>query len=199
MSYVAGVITGNPAIHAYCGSRDETAHRQILPSNKVLANHSIEPLVLRPKEHLGILNGTAFSCSVGTLALHESIQLAILTQVCTALGVEAMLGCAGSFSRFVSDVARPHPGQVEVAATVRELLEGSKLAQAEESGEDGENEEVTIEEDKGKLRQERYALRTAPQFIGPQVEDLMSAMKALGVECNSSEWACLWFLGDMCA
>ena len=48
-------------------------------------------------------------------------------------------------------------------------------------------EELTIEEDKGKLRQDRYALRTAPQFIGPQLEDMMSALKTLEIECNSSE------------
>jgi phenylalanine ammonia-lyase len=196
LSYVAGVITGNPAIHAYTGPRD-APHRQILPSNKALSQHSLEPLVLRPKEHLGILNGTAFSCAVGTLALHESIQLAVLTEVCTALGVEAMLGCAGSFARFVSDVARPHPGQVEVAATVRGLLKGSQLAQGVEE-EDGEHEEMTIEEDKGKLRQDRYSLRTAPQFIGPQVEDLQSALKTLGVECNSSEESLPFFRGIRC-
>ena len=116
------------------------------------------------------------------------MQLAVLAQVCTALGVEALLGCAGSFARFVSDIARPHPGQVEVAATVRQLLKGSKLAiGVEKDGSETKEEELTIEEDKGKLRQDRYALRTGPQFIGPQLEDMMSALKTLEIECNSSE------------
>lgn len=60
------------------------------------------------------------------------------------------------------------------------LLKGSKLAQL------GHEEEVTIEKDVGTLRQDRYPLRTAPQFIGPQLEDLQSAFKMITQECNSS-------------
>lgn len=47
--------------------------------------------------------------------------------------------------------------------------------------------EVTIAEDEGTLRQDRYPLRTAPQFIGPQVEDLIQSLKTITIEVNSSE------------
>lgn len=60
-----------------------------------------------------------------------------------------------------------------------DLLEGSKFAVTHE-------EELTIKEDEGTLRQDRYSLRTAPQFIGPQVEDLLESLKAVTRECNSS-------------
>jgi phenylalanine ammonia-lyase len=46
--------------------------------------------------------------------------------------------------------------------------------------------EVNIEKDQGMLRQDRYSLRTAPQFLGPQIEDLLSALKTVKIECNSS-------------
>jgi len=36
------------------------------------------------------------------------------------------------------------------------------------------------------LRQDRYSLRTAPQFLGPQIEDLISAVDSITIECNSS-------------
>jgi phenylalanine ammonia-lyase len=45
---------------------------------------------------------------------------------------------------------------------------------------------VTIEEDQGELRQDRYPLRTSPQFLGPQIEDLLSSLKTVTIECNSS-------------
>jgi phenylalanine ammonia-lyase len=69
--------------------------------------------------------------------------------------------------------------QIESARLVWNLLENSKFAQSEEP-------EVTIAEDEGTLRQDRYPLRTAPQFLGPQIEDVLSALKTVTIECNSS-------------
>ena len=86
--------------------------RQIVSSRKALADYKIEPITLKSKEHLGILNGTAFSASVASLALNDAVHLAILAQVCTAMGTEALAGTRGSFDRFIHEVARPHPGQV---------------------------------------------------------------------------------------
>jgi phenylalanine ammonia-lyase len=74
--------------------------------------HDIVPLPLSSKEHLGILNGTAFSTSVASLALNDAVHLALLTQVCTAMGTEALAGTRASFDPFIHNVARPHPGQV---------------------------------------------------------------------------------------
>jgi hypothetical protein len=45
---------------------------------------------------------------------------------------------------------------------------------------------MTIDEDDGELRQDRYPLRTAPQFIGPQLEDILAALNTITIECNSS-------------
>lgn len=45
---------------------------------------------------------------------------------------------------------------------------------------------MTIEQDQGELRQDRYTLRTAPQFLGPQIEDIIAALNSVTIECNSS-------------
>lgn len=111
LSYIAGTLIGNPAIRAFCGPRSSSP-RQILPSPLALSTHSITPISLQSKEHLGILNGTAFSASVASLALNDAVHLSMLGVVCTAMGVEALLGERGSFDRFIHKVARPHPGQV---------------------------------------------------------------------------------------
>lgn len=86
--------------------------REIMSSRDALAKHSIEPITLASKEPLGILNGTAFSTSVASLALNDAVHLALLAQVCTAMGTEALLGTVASHDPFLHDVARPHPGQV---------------------------------------------------------------------------------------
>ncbi|KAJ7251515.1 phenylalanine ammonia-lyase [Mycena haematopus] len=177
LSYVAGLLVGNPSIRAFDGPAAFGA-RKMVSSRVALAAHNIEPISLASKEHLGILNGTAFSASVAALALNDAVQLTLLAQVCTAMSTEALVGSRLSFASFIHST-RPHPGQVECAENIWNLLEGSKLASHHE-------EEVGLEEDKHSLRQDRYPLRTAPQWLGPQVEDILSALSVVTQECNST-------------
>ncbi|KAL1718892.1 L-Aspartase-like protein [Schizophyllum commune] len=181
LSYVAGTIVGNPSIRVFDGPAVFGA-RKIVSSRDALKAHGLEPLPLVSKEHLGILNGTAFSASVGSLAIHEATHLALLAQVCTAMGVEALSGTQGSFDSFIHDVARPHPGQIESAQIIWSLLEGSKLAHRHTKQDD----EVELHSDKYSLRQDRYPLRTSPQFLGPQIEDILAAAASLKQEINST-------------
>ncbi|KAJ7647247.1 L-Aspartase-like protein [Roridomyces roridus] len=178
LSYVAGLLVGNPSIRAFDGPA-AFGSRKMVSSRVALAAHNIEPIALASKEQLGILNGTAFSASVASLALNDAVHLAVLAQVCTAMGTEALIGSRGSFAPFLHDIARPHPGQIECARNILHLLEGSKFAQAHE-------EEIGLDEDKYSLRQDRYPLRTSPQFLGPQVEDIMAALASVTQECNST-------------
>ncbi|KAF8176545.1 L-Aspartase-like protein [Pholiota molesta] len=178
LSYIAGALVGNPSIRVFDGAA-AFGGRQIVSSVDALKAHGIAPIPLVSKEHLGILNGTAFSAALGSLALNEAVHLTLLSQVLTAMGTEALAGTRASFDPFIHSVARPHPGQIETAKNIFSLLEGSTFAQTQEK-------EVTIEEDEGTLRQDRYPLRTAPQFIGPQVEDLVQSLKTLTIECNST-------------
>lgn len=59
------------------------------------------------------------------------------------------------------------------------MLSSSKLSVNEEKDEE-------IEASIGVLRQDRYALRTSAQWIGPQLEDLVAAHKSIDVEVNST-------------
>jgi phenylalanine ammonia-lyase len=111
LSYVAGTLIGNPAIRVFDGPR-VFGGRQIVSSREALEAHNITPIALASKEHLGILNGTAFSASVASLALNDAVHLALLTQVVTAMSTEALKGTRLNYHKFIGEVARPHPGQV---------------------------------------------------------------------------------------
>lgn len=86
--------------------------REVVSCKKALEKHHIDPLPLLAKESLAIMNGTAFSASVASLALHDAVHLALLAQICTAMGTEALLGSRANYDPFIHEVARPHPGQV---------------------------------------------------------------------------------------
>lgn len=81
LAYVAGSIEGNPDILLEKNGR-------VLPSNQALKEAGLFPVVLGPKEGLGLVNGTASSAALGALVIAEAHSLAFLTQVLTAAAVE---------------------------------------------------------------------------------------------------------------
>ncbi|KAF2805110.1 putative phenylalanine ammonia-lyase [Mytilinidion resinicola] len=171
LSYIAGALEGNPDIFIRIGHPGK-AHLMCMPADKALEYAGLRPTHLQAKEGLGIMNGTATSCAAACVAIHEAQYIALLVQVLTAMGTEALLGTADNYHPFISE-CRPHPGQKEAAAIIRALLSGSKLATIDDARTVG-------------LAQDRYALRTAPQWIGPYLEDLMLASSQIQTEMNAT-------------
>ncbi|KIK95080.1 hypothetical protein PAXRUDRAFT_827358 [Paxillus rubicundulus Ve08.2h10] len=162
----------------FAPSQISTSFSSTFTAPKALALTRTTPLPLVSKEHLGILNGTAFSAGLAALVVNAASGIGVLGAVLTALSIEAMLGSRDSFDPFVGR-ARPHPGQIESAHLIWSLLSGSKFSQNEEV-------EMKIEEDEGVLRQDRYSLRTAPQWLGPQFEDIKRIGEIVRIEVNST-------------
>lgn len=86
--------------------------------------------------------------------------------------VEALLGNPESFHPFFAET-HPHPGQAESARNILAFLRGSQLA-------------CTSDGKDVSLRQDRYSIRTAAQWIGPVLEDLLLAHQQIGIECSSA-------------
>lgn len=171
LSYIAGTLLGKPTLTVYV-TDSNTGARRIITADVALAESSLEPIKLGPKEGLAIVNGTAVSTGVGALAIHEAHGLAVLSQVLTAMSVEALLGTSESFHPFFAQV-RPHPGQIEASHNIYYFLAGSQLTQSPDGSEEGS------------LRQDRYSIRTASQWLGPILEDLLLAHQQVSIECNS--------------
>lgn len=169
LSYIGAALEGKRSIQVWVG---DGTNRRIMSAAEALSESSLVPLQLRPKEGLAIINGTAVSTGVGALAMHDANALALLSQFLTTMSVESLRGTTESFS-FLFDLVRPHPGQKEVARNIRSFLEHSKLAQDNDGTKDRS------------LRQDRYSIRTAPQWLGPVLEDLDLASRQVTIECNS--------------
>ena len=174
LSYIAGAIQGNPDTFVWT-SLPEGQHK-ILDSQQALDRAGIDPIVLGPKEGLSLINGTAPSAAVASLALHDAHELAILSQLLTTLTSEALAANVEWAHPFLAQV-RPHSGQIEAAQNIRTFLSGSKLINGLETKTD---------RFKAGLAQERYALRSSPQWIGPQMEDSSTAADQLRIELNST-------------
>ena len=120
-------------------------------------------MVLQPQRLLDVLRS-------------ETQHLTVLAQILTAMCVEGLRGTADSFNAFISQV-RPHNGQLEVSNNIRKFLQGSQLARGVG--------DLLMGKVTG-LFQDRYALRSAVQWLSPQLEDLRLAEHQMGVEINST-------------
>jgi histidine ammonia-lyase len=136
-----------------------------------LERAQIEPLQLEVKEGLALLNGTQAMGAVGGLALQRAEKLVRLADVAGAMSLEALRGTPVAFDERIHQ-ARPHVGQLAVAAHLRDLLEDSEIR----------NSHVTNDP----RVQDAYSLRCMPQVHGAVRNALRHARETLEIESGSA-------------
>ncbi len=144
---------------------------QVVPALIALRETGLEPLVLGPKEGLALLNGTQLMSAIGALLLADADRLARTASVAAAMTLEAMLGTEVAYAA-PYQLARPHPGQIAVAAEVRHLLRGSGFQTAHH----GSAHKV----------QDPYSLRCVPQVHGACRDAFDHLRRVLDIELNSA-------------
>lgn len=137
------------------------------PANKVLANHGWEPIKLKSKEGLALLNGTQFMSAYGCYILLKSKKLSYLADVIGAISLEGFDGRIEPFNELIHYV-RPHKGQIETAQFFNEVLEGSEL----------------ISRPKEHV-QDPYSFRCIPQVHGASKDVIDYVNRVFKTEINS--------------
>ena len=143
----------------------------VMPALIGLREVGLEPLVLGPKEGLALLNGTQLMGAIAALVLADADRLTRTASVVAAMSVEALLGTDVAFAA-AYQLARPHPGQVAVAAELRHLLRDSRL----QASHHGHAHKV----------QDPYSLRCIPQVHGAVRDTLDHLRRVLDIELNSA-------------
>jgi histidine ammonia-lyase len=146
----------------------------LTPSGRVHANQALfvaglQPLVLGPKEGLALLNGTQFSTAHALAALFEAERLFQSALVSGALSTEAAKGSDTPFDARIHEL-RKHRGQIEAAAALRSLMQGSAIRESHR-----ENDERI---------QDPYCLRCQPQVMGAVLDLLRQVASTLETEAN---------------
>ena len=93
---------------------------------EALKRIGLAPIRLSFKEGLALNNGTAQMLATAVLALSRMENLIATADLAAAMTLDAFAGRSGALRPEVHAL-RPHPGQVETARHIRELLEGSTL------------------------------------------------------------------------
>jgi histidine ammonia-lyase len=122
------------------------------PAADALAAAGLEPVVLREKEGLALINGTDGMLGMLLLACHDLRMLLRTADVAAAMSVEALLGTDAVFAADLQEL-RPHPGQGAAAANLRALMADSAI--------------MASHRGPGCTRvQDAYSLRCSPQVHG---------------------------------
>jgi histidine ammonia-lyase len=168
----------------------------------VLRELGIEPLRLRFKEGLALINGTSAMTGVGALVTDHALDQARHAEIVAALVIETLQGSLSPFQPEGHDIARPHPGQMDTAANMRTLMDGSRLtvehADLREqvlAGRDGARREGDSVQRTDVYLQKAYTLRAVPQVLGAVRETIYHALRTLNVELNSANDNPLFFEG----
>jgi histidine ammonia-lyase len=143
---------------------------EVMDGGEALAKAGITPFTPSEKEGLALINGTQFMAGIGSLALHDALNLIYLADVAGALAVEVLLGTDSAYDKEIQN-ARPHKGQAESAENLRKILADSELVKSHKNC--------------GKV-QDAYSLRCIPQVHGAARESARFAGEILSVEINSS-------------
>lgn len=130
----------------------------------------LTPLVLGPKEGLGLINGTQFSTALALVGLFEGWRNAANALVTSCLSTDAIMGSTAPLEPEIHRL-RGHRGQIEVAAAMAALMAGSVIRESHRAG------DARV--------QDPYCIRCQPQVAGAAVDLLRHAATTLEIEANA--------------
>jgi histidine ammonia-lyase len=143
---------------------------ELLPGVDALERVGLEPIRLQAKEGLSLINGTQFMAAYGALGLVRARRLARVADLACALSVEALQGSRASYMPQIHEL-RPLRGQVDSAANLHRLLEGSAIIESHRWCD---------------KVQDAYSLRCAPQVHGASRDLLDYVHYTVSVELNAA-------------
>ncbi|MEA1994170.1 MAG: histidine ammonia-lyase, partial [Euryarchaeota archaeon] len=141
-----------------------------VPAKQALEKAKIEPLELKPKEGLALINGTPIMTAIAALCIYESKIIFENAVKASAMTLEALRGTDRAFLDKIQKI-RPQKGQIRVAKKMMELLKGS--------------ENILSHRHCDKV-QDAYTLRCIPQVLGPSLEAIEYAENIVEIEMNSA-------------
>ncbi|MEM9278198.1 MAG: histidine ammonia-lyase [Pseudomonadota bacterium] len=161
LAHMAAVMMGE-AEAVYDGNK--------IPGRDALKLAGIKPVILGPKEGLALINGTQFSTAYALAGLFEAWCNAQNAILASALSTDAIMGSTAPLRPEIHEL-RGHRGQIEVAAVMRKLMDGSEIRESHR-------------EDDARV-QDPYCIRCQPQVTGAAMDLLRQAAGVLQIEANA--------------
>ncbi len=149
------------------GLGEVTFNGSIQPTASVLQHFDLQPISLKSKEGLALLNGTQFMSAYTAYNALQALRLNEQADEIAALSLEAFDGRIDPFKEHLHTI-RPHPGQLKTAETFRHLLQGSAgMAKPKQAVQDP------------------YSFRCIPQVHGATKDTLTHVIQIIETEINA--------------
>lgn len=141
---------------------------EVISSKQMLQTLGWKPIRLASKEGLALLNGTQNMSAFAVWSLLQSHRLSEWADRIAAMSLDAYCGLVEPFTDAVHQV-RPHKGQIETAARLRQLLAGSEIMEQPKS-----------------YVQDPYSFRCVPQVHGAAKDTIRYVDSVIDTEINSA-------------
>lgn len=141
---------------------------EVMTGAAVLEKKGWKPIHLASKEGLALLNGTQNMSSFAVWGLLQAMKLSDWADKIAVMSLDAYEGRPEPFTPAVHAV-RPHKGQIDTAAHIKQLLEGSEL----------------IKQPKTYV-QDPYSFRCVPQVHGAAKDTINYVKSVIDTEINSA-------------
>lgn len=159
LSHLALVLLGEGEVF-YQGKRMKTS--------VAFEREALQPITLKAKEGLALINGTQAMTAVGVIAYLEMEKLLYQSELTAAMTLEGLQGIIDAFEPDLH-LVRGHQEQIEVAERMLEMLQDSMLTTRQ-----------------GEIRvQDAYSLRCIPQVLGACWQTVNYAKEKLLTEINA--------------
>ena len=141
---------------------------KVISGAEMLEIFGWEPIHLVSKEGLALLNGTQNMSAFAVWSLLQAQKLSDWSDKIAAMSLDAYHGLLSPFTKAVH-VVRPHQGQLDTAAHMMELLEGSEIAATPKD-----------------YVQDPYSFRCIPQVHGAAKDTIAYVKSVIDTEINSA-------------
>ena len=162
------------------GTEGGDGRTERLPGDEALAAADLEPLTLRAKEGIALINGTQLTVGLASLAVVDAERAVRAADVAGSLTTEVTMGTTASADESIAAV-RPHAGHAESARNVKLLTRNSEVVESHRNCD---------------RVQDAYSLRCLPQVHGAVRDAIAHLREAVEVELNSATDNPLVFDGE---
>jgi histidine ammonia-lyase len=152
------------------GEGEAWLRHERLPAKEALHRAELSPVELQAKEGLALINGTQVSTALALAGLFRAHRAARSALITGALSTDAAMGSSAPFHPEIHTL-RGHRGQIDTAAALWRLLDGSEIRESHREG----DERV----------QDPYCIRCQPQVDGACLDILRQAARTLTIEANA--------------
>ena len=152
------------------GEGEAVYQGQVMRGSQALKAANIKPVQLIAKEGLALINGTQFSTAFALAGLFQTWRAAQTALVTSCLSTDAIMGSTAPLEPEIHAL-RGHKGQIDAAAAMRTLLQGSAIRESHRMG------DTRV--------QDPYCIRCQPQVVGAAMDLLRSAAATLQIEANA--------------